>query len=57
MRADSVFAETDVLVIGAGIYGCATAYFLARFDVNVLVVDTDDVGAGARGGQQRRRTR
>jgi glycine/D-amino acid oxidase-like deaminating enzyme len=49
MRADSVFAETDVLVIGAGIYGCATAYFLARFGVNVLVIDADDIGSGASG--------
>ena len=49
MRADSVFAETDVLVIGAGIYGCATAYFLSRFGVNVMVVDADDIGAGASG--------
>src|SRR6266566_7243858 len=49
MRADSVFAETDVLVIGAGIYGCATASFLSRFGMNVMVVDADDIGAGASG--------
>ena len=49
MRADSVFAEADVLVIGAGVYGCATAYFLSRFGVNVMVVDADDIGSGASG--------
>jgi glycine/D-amino acid oxidase-like deaminating enzyme len=49
MRADPVFAETDVLVIGAGIYGCATAYYLARFGVSVTVVDAGDLGAGASG--------
>ena len=49
MRADSIFAETDALVIGAGVYGCATAYFLSRFGVNVIVVDADDIGSGASG--------
>lgn len=49
MSADSVLAETDVLVIGAGIYGCATAYFLSRFGVDVTVVDAGDIGAGASG--------
>ncbi len=38
-----------VAVIGAGIYGCSTAYFLARAGVSVVVVDADDVGAGASG--------
>src|ERR1700730_2002536 len=49
MSADSVFAETDVLVIGAGIYGCSTAYFLSRFGVNVMVVEARDIGSGASG--------
>ncbi|HET7097849.1 MAG TPA: FAD-binding oxidoreductase [Casimicrobiaceae bacterium] len=39
--------ETDVAVLGAGIYGCSTAYFLARTGVRVLVIDADDIGAGA----------
>src|SRR5262249_1382666 len=42
-------AEDEVVVIGAGIYGCATAYFLARFGVDVLVVDAGDIGAEASG--------
>ncbi len=41
--------EADVVVIGAGIYGCSTAYFLARAGVQVLVVDAGDLGAGASG--------
>lgn len=39
----------DVAVIGAGIYGCSTAYFLARAGVKVIVIDADDLGAGASG--------
>jgi glycine/D-amino acid oxidase-like deaminating enzyme len=39
--------ETDVVVLGAGIYGCSTAYFLAQAGVRVLVIDADDIGAGA----------
>jgi len=42
-------AESDVVVIGAGIYGCAAAYFLSRFGVNVIAVDAGDIGAGASG--------
>lgn len=41
--------DTDVVVIGAGIYGCSAAYFLARAGVPVLVIDADDIGAGASG--------
>ena len=41
--------DTDVAVIGAGIYGCSAAYFLARAGVQVLVIDADDIGAGASG--------
>ncbi len=49
MASDPAFAPTDVLVIGAGIYGCATACFLARFGIDVTVVDAGDIGAGASG--------
>ena len=41
--------DTDVVVIGAGIYGCSTAYFLARAGVQVVVIDADDIGSGASG--------
>jgi len=49
MREGVPEGEADVVVIGAGIYGCATAYFLARFGIDVLVVDAADIGAGASG--------
>src|ERR1700761_2219778 len=39
----------DVVIIGAGILGCATAYFLAREGVSVAVLDRVGVGAGASG--------
>jgi D-hydroxyproline dehydrogenase subunit beta len=39
----------DVVIVGAGILGCATAYFLAREGVSVAVLDPVGVGAGASG--------
>ena len=32
----------DVVVIGAGVSGCAVARELSRYDVNVLVIDKDE---------------
>jgi glycine/D-amino acid oxidase-like deaminating enzyme len=49
MNDDSRIADADVVVIGAGIYGCSVAYYLSHFGVDVLVVDAGDVGAGASG--------
>lgn len=49
MSSATTLTETDVLVIGAGIYGCGTAYYLARFGLDVVVVDGGDIGAGASG--------
>lgn len=49
MSADILSAKADVLVIGAGIYGCAAAYFLAKFGIETLVIDAEDIGAGASG--------
>jgi glycine/D-amino acid oxidase-like deaminating enzyme len=42
--------ETDVLVVGGGIFGAATAYHLARFGVDMVLVDRADPGAEASGG-------
>lgn len=42
--------ETDVLIVGGGIYGAATAYQLARFGVETILVDRADPGAEASGG-------
>lgn len=39
--------NVDVVVVGAGVIGCATAYFLAREGLSVTMVDKESVGAGA----------
>ena len=39
MSTATVLNEADVVVIGAGIVGCATAYYLARRGVRVVVVE------------------
>jgi len=39
----------EVTIVGAGIVGCATAYFLARAGVRVTVADPCGVAAGASG--------
>jgi glycine/D-amino acid oxidase-like deaminating enzyme len=41
--------QSDVAIIGAGIIGCSTAYFLAREGINVTVYDPTGVAAGASG--------
>ena len=41
--------ETDVLVVGGGVAGCSTAYYLAREGVEVVLIDRGDVNAGASG--------
>ncbi len=41
-------AETaDVVVIGAGVVGCAAAYYLAREGVGVTLVEREAIGSGA----------
>ena len=35
--------DADVVVVGAGIVGCATAYFLARRGARVVVVERGPV--------------
>src|SRR4051812_12641596 len=47
------FDDTDVLIIGAGLIGCATAYYLSRERVECLVVDRGEInreGSGANAG-------
>ena len=41
--------STDVLIVGGGIIGCATAYYLAREGVEVVVIDQNDVNAESSG--------
>jgi glycine oxidase len=42
-------SQSDVAIIGAGIIGCSTAYFLAREGVKVTVYDPSGIAAGASG--------
>src|SRR4051794_13574337 len=41
--------RTDVLVIGGGLAGCATAYYLAREGVEVALLERHDLNAQASG--------
>ncbi len=41
--------DTDVLIVGAGIAGCATAYFAAREGLEVVVIDRGDINAEGSG--------
>jgi len=41
--------NTDVLIIGGGLAGCATAYFLAREGIDVLLVEHFDLNTQASG--------
>ena len=37
----------EVVIIGSGVIGCATAYYLAKKGVSVIVLDKDDsIGNG-----------
>ena len=40
---------SDVIIIGAGVIGCAAAYHLAQRGVSVTVLEKDTVGAGGTG--------
>ena len=40
---------TDVVIIGAGVAGCATAYYLAKDGVSVTVVEREAIGSCASG--------
>ena len=41
--------QTDVLVVGGGITGCALAYYLARFGVEVLAIERGELNSQASG--------
>jgi sarcosine oxidase subunit beta len=40
-------AQTEVTVIGGGIFGLSAAYFLSKDGVNVILVERDRIGGGA----------
>ena len=40
----------DVVIIGAGVIGCSTAYHLARLGItDVVVLEQEEVGSGSSG--------
>src|SRR6476620_7687324 len=39
--------ETDVLIMGGGISGAITAYYLMRAGINCVVVDSRSIGLGS----------
>ncbi|MFQ5614122.1 MAG: FAD-dependent oxidoreductase [Anaerolineae bacterium] len=39
----------DVVIVGGGIVGCATAYYLAQRGVDVLLIERRGIGSGASG--------
>jgi len=41
--------QPDVAILGGGLVGCATAWFLARRGLSVVVVDSGDLNQGASG--------
>ena len=41
--------ETEVTVIGGGIFGLSTAYFLAKRGVDVILLEKDRIAGGASG--------
>ena len=45
----STSPSPDVLVVGAGIAGCLTAYLLAREGMSVIILEADSVGSHASG--------
>ena len=46
---DSTNSNPDVIVVGAGIAGCLTAYLLARQGRSVTILEADSVGSHASG--------
>jgi NADPH-dependent 2,4-dienoyl-CoA reductase/sulfur reductase-like enzyme len=41
--------QTSVVVIGGGLTGCATAYAFAANDIDVILLESDQVGRGSTG--------
>jgi glycine/D-amino acid oxidase-like deaminating enzyme len=41
--------ETDVVIVGGGLTGCATAYAMAAAEVKVVLIEADQIGRGGTG--------
>ena len=37
--------DSDIIIVGAGVVGCALARVLSRYDCNVVVLEKADAGA------------
>src|SRR3954469_7244972 len=48
-RSTELPARTDVVVIGGGLLGAATAYWLARAGIATVVIEQGDLASGATG--------
>ena len=44
VRSSTAASTRPVVIIGAGIQGCATAFFLSQRGQSVIVLDKDHVG-------------
>lgn len=36
-------SKTDILIVGGGLAGCATAYYLAKAGADVLLIERNDL--------------
>jgi glycine/D-amino acid oxidase-like deaminating enzyme len=41
--------ETEVLIVGGGLVGCATAFYLSQYGVRSIVVERDEINRGGSG--------
>ena len=39
--------NAEVIIVGGGVIGCATAYYLAKTGLYPLVLEGEEIGAGA----------
>src|SRR5262245_15876850 len=42
-------AETDIVIVGGGLTGCATAYAFAAAGIKVTLIESDRLGRGSTG--------
>ncbi len=49
MRDKGILKDTDIIIIGGGISGCGTAYYLAKGGFRVLIIEKRSIASGASG--------